>query len=128
MRKLIVAAALVLVLAAGPAAAVSGPAQVLQKQLTLLQAGNTRAAYLLFTENFRTTCDYETWSGKLGDSRSAFAGLSFRVLTTKIKGGVAKLTYQVKRENKILETVRDDVYVKIGGKWYDELDSVTTCG
>jgi hypothetical protein len=120
-------------LAVAPAAGRSEattPRGALLNQVRLFNAGSWRAMYGTFTRRFRASCPYSTFVAQGREARAAVGRLSVRNVRVRQTGNRATLTYQNVAQGVVLQTVtrrHPDLYVRIGGRWYDEKDSVTSC-
>jgi hypothetical protein len=133
LTVLIVLAAVTAGLAVAAAAGAGGattPRGALLNQLRLFNAENWPAMYRTFTPRFRRSCPYRTFVAEGNAARKAFGRLSIRNVGVRISRNHASLTYQQLAQGAVIATVtrrQPDIYVRIGGRWYDEKDSVTSC-
>lgn len=110
--------------------AATTPRGTLLYQTRLFNAGNWPAMYRTFTRRFRASCPYRTFVAEGNAARKALGRLSVRNVGVRITRNRAALTYQQLAQGKVIATVtrrHPDLYVRIGGRWYDEMDSVTAC-
>jgi hypothetical protein len=136
------------VVAAGVALALAVPAQlsagarsegdrvkaVLLTQARLLRQGRFRVMYrTTYTPAFRTHCPWRTYLKRQRFGRS-YLGPGFSVHNVRVRilsSTRALLAYRFVRANgQIAANVtfrQRDLYAKLGGRWYDEYDSVSDC-
>ena len=129
-RALAVATALAAIAAAPALASIAAPATpiaVLRLQDQYLRAGKFRPLYALFTARFRSACPYAKFVRTARQNRAALQGVRIVVDGQRIQGTRALVNYRYVHRGKVLATVRGDVYVRVGGRWYDERDRYTTC-
>jgi hypothetical protein len=132
LTTLIVLAAVTGGLAVAPAAGRSEattPRGALLNQARLFNAGNWRLLYGTFTRRFRASCSYATFAAQGREARS-MGRLTVRNVRVRQAGNRATLTYQNVVAGVVVQTVtrrHPDLYVRIGGRWYDEKDYVTSC-
>jgi len=102
------------------------------KQAQLFKQGHWRAMYATYTPRFRRSCPYPTFleaqrqTRQLLGTRFTLAGIKVRVETA----ARAIVAYQFVKGGKIVARVtftNRDVYTRIGSRWYDELDRVSSC-
>jgi hypothetical protein len=106
------------------------PRGALLNQVRLFNAGNWPAMYRTFTRRFRASCPYSTFAAQGRQARANLGRLSVRNVRVRRTGNRATLTYQNVAQGVVIQTVtrrHPDLYVRIGGRWYDEKDSVTSC-
>jgi hypothetical protein len=125
--------AVVAVAAAAPATgggAATTPRGTLLNQTRLFNAGNWPAMYRTFTARFRRSCPYRTFVAQGTEARSMLGRLSARNIRVRTSGNRAALTYQTVAQGTVVQTItrrNPDIYVRIRGRWYDQVDSVTSC-
>jgi hypothetical protein len=138
MALRVVLALAVVVLLAPPA--VSGaseqqavhPRTVLLRQATLLKQAKWREMYATYTARFRRTCPYAAFVRNARRTRQVL-GPEFELRGIRVRMETprrALLAYTFARGRRTIATVtfqHRDVYVRIGSRWFDELDRVSTC-
>jgi len=97
---------------------------VLQREVSALNAARWQLAWQLYSPRFRATCDYAKWRAASAQGHAQAPEIAVRVLRVRLAGNHAYLTYRMSGSFGT-RTTTDDVYVKVGGKWYDELDAST---
>lgn len=106
------------------------PRGALLYQTRLFNAGNWPALYRTYTRRFRASCPYRTFVAEGRTARNAVGRLSVRNIRVRVTRNRAALTYQNVAQSTVIQTVtrrHPDIYVRIGGRWYDEVDTVTSC-
>jgi hypothetical protein len=89
--------------------------------------------YATYTSRFRRSCPYSRF---VANQRAARRSLGTRFSLTGIQVRMETATraivaYRFVRDGRTIGQVRlrdRDVYTRIGSRWYDELDRVSTCG
>lgn len=137
MRPLVPAVAIAGILAgvlAGSAvAALPAPGRTPQATLAAQNAAYNakqwRALYATYTPKFRTACSYVKWMTSAVEFRTKVGPFTLRVTSARISGSKAYLKYEYVQNGKVIASVgkATDTYVRINGRWYDELDAITTC-
>jgi hypothetical protein len=125
----VAAAALLAPLAAAQG---SSPQATLLQQANLLKQGNYRALYATYTPQFRRNCPYarfvrgqRTGRRMLGTDFSV-TGIQVRMETPRR----AIVAYRIVRGGRTVVNVtfrNRDVYTRIGARWHDQLDRVSSC-
>lgn len=124
------------IVAAVPTAqsAVDSPRSLILTQARLFKQGRFRVMYVTtYTPNFRMRCPWPTYlRGQTALKRHLGSRFSLRhVRVQMLSARRALVAYQFVRANGQLlgsVTFRDgDLYVKVGGRWYDEYDRVSVC-
>jgi hypothetical protein len=137
MRTTVAALALLLAVPAlGGAAAPSDATAVravLLRQASLMKQGKWRQMYATFTPRYRARCPFATFV-RHGQQSRVLLGSSFRVDRIQVRvrpgGRQALAAYRFVRNGRPLAAVRfshGDVYAKIGNRWFDEFDRVSSC-
>jgi hypothetical protein len=109
------------------------PALTLKAEIAAFDAKNYAAAYSAYTPRFKARCPFATFRKHQAAERAQIPGglrLSVRVTSTRVKGSKAYLAYKLLLAGQVVSTVKassPDLFVLIGGLWYDELDKQTTC-
>jgi hypothetical protein len=105
----------------------SSPAATLRTEMRLIHLGDFRSYYELFSPTFRATCPLAAFLRFDRGVQQRFSGLSLRILAVRIDGSKASLTYEFLHDGVAVGKLTGDVYVKVDGKWYDEVDKYTRC-
>lgn len=107
------------------------PAGTLRAEIAAFNAKNYAAAYTAYTARFKASCPYARFAKQLAAQRAQVPGpLSIRVNGVRTVGSKAFLAYSVILGGQVVDTVKPsapDLFVRIKGLWYDELDAQTTC-
>ena len=115
--------------AAAPArpTALSKPSDVWRLQDSYLRAGKYRQLWGLFTPRFHASCNYSKFLAEAKQQRAETKGLRLVLLSERIVGNRGYLKYHYLQGSKVVVTIANDLYVRIGGRWLDEVDRVTSC-
>jgi hypothetical protein len=103
------------------------PVGTLRAEVRSLQAGALASYYALLSPAFHKKCSFATFRPDGRKEEQALRGASLRILGDRIVGTKAYLTYEFLRGGVVLGKATDDLYVKIGASWFDEIDRYTTC-
>ena len=109
------------------------PAATLKAEIAAFNAKNYAAAYTAYTPHYKAKCPYATFRKHQAAQRAQIPGtlsLSVKFTSMKVSGAKAYLAYHVVLGGQVVATVtagKPDLFVRIDGLWYDELDSQTTC-
>jgi len=103
------------------------------RQMNLFQQGDWRELYQTYSPRFQEDCSYNDFLGEV--SSASLWGfdpgdVGMDELEVRVEGNVAYTTYIQTYEGRDIKAVTEDdpdLYVKIDGKWYDEVDSHTEC-
>jgi hypothetical protein len=135
-------ALLVVGLATGALAATASPATappdaravagLLRQQTAHFNAGRWRQLWATYTPRFHRACSYRLW---LREQRAMKAFVGGRVavravrvrLTSRSRARVSYVMLLGRQGYAVVQPPRDDLYVKIRGRWRDEGDQITTC-
>ena len=101
---------------------------VIVRQNQLFNAANWRALYRLYTPRYRAACPYGRFVAGNREARAILGRIATRNIVVRLRGNRALLSYRGFAHGRLVITVRQsrpDVYVRIGGRWYDELDYLT---
>lgn len=97
----------------------------------LFKQARWRELYRTYTPRFRASCPYARWLAGTKEARRQL-GTDFvvRNVRVRVRGNRAAVTYETVDEGRVHKVTSSspDIYVRIGGRWLDELDSQTTCG
>jgi hypothetical protein len=108
------------------------PRNTLLRQTSLLKQGKWRDMYATYTLRFRRSCPYATFV-RHGRQTRQVLGPEFELRGVRVRMETAKralVAYTFARGRRTLATVtfqHRDVYVRIGSRWFDELDRVSSC-
>jgi hypothetical protein len=122
------AAALAAGAATGPKAKVRG---LLLHQVDLFNHSRWRPLWLTYTPRFRSRCPYRNFLAVETRARSALGRFSVRKITVRVTRARAAVTYELLARGVVVDRAtptRPDVYVRLSGRWYDEVDSHTGPG
>ncbi|MDQ3777847.1 MAG: hypothetical protein M3310_03120 [Actinomycetota bacterium] len=127
-----VAVAALCVLVPIASAQATSPRATLLQQATLLKQARWPAMYRTFTAQFRRSCPYATFVARQRATRRVL-GTSFELRAIRVRLETptrAVVAYSFVRNGQTLGRVtlaHRDVYSRVGGRWYDELDRVSSC-
>jgi hypothetical protein len=100
----------------------------LRLQDTYLHAGKFKQLWQLFTPRFRASCgSYAKFAAEAKRNRAQLKEVRIVLLSERIQGNKGYLKYRYVKGGAVLATVVNDLYVKIQGRWYDEVDKATQC-
>ena len=126
-------------LGVGASAAPAGPtatdasvvAKLLRTQTAHFNAGRWQALWRTYTPRFRRGCAYNLW---VREQRAAKALIGARLVVRSIRVRVSRRRAHASyvlilgdRGYSVVGPPRTDLYVKIGGRWFDEGDQITRC-
>ncbi len=123
----VLAVALVGVPAAAGADGGASPADVIRLEDSFTRTGKFAQLYRLFTPRFRATCPYATFAEPAKNHRFTLQGVRYRIVGQRVTGTKAYVHWQYLRRDLVVADIVGDLYVKIGGRWFDEVDKVTQC-
>jgi len=137
LRAIILAVlAIVLAAPASVSGASSSPSTevkaLILKQTQLFKQGRWRAMYATYTPSFRRSCPFPTFLEAQRQTRQ-FLGTRFTIAGIKVRVETARraiVAYRFVKNGKTVASVtfqNRDVYTRIGSRWYDELDRVSSC-
>jgi hypothetical protein len=132
LRAAILVSLAVALVAPAASAQRATPKATLLQQVALLKQAKWRAMYATYTQRFRRSCPYSKFVAGQREGRRVI-GTRFSVTGIRVRAETATraiVAYRIVREGRTLGEVRlrdRDIYVRIGSRWYDELDRVTTC-
>ena len=121
--------------AARPAATASDASAVatlLRRQTALWNASRWRALWATFTPRFRGRCAYRLWLAEQRALKQVLSGgkLAVRNIRVRVNAWRAYASYTLvlgRVGRSVVKPPRLDLYVKIGSRWLDEGDRITTC-
>ena len=107
-------------------------AALLRRQTTLWNAARWRALWATFTPRFRGRCQYRLWLDEQRAMKQLLAGgkLSVRSIRVRVNGRRAHASYVLvlgRVGRSVVKPPKLDLYVKVGSRWLDEGDRITTC-
>jgi len=100
---------------------------VLKQEAVYLNARNWKPYYGLMGPRFRAQCKYSTFVARNESVRKLIKSASIKMISSRVSGSKAYLTYETIAPPVKTFVTRSDLFVKIAGRWYDELDAVTSC-
>ena len=103
------------------------PAAVLKQEAAYLNARNWKPYYALMGPRFRASCKYSTFVARNVFVRNKIKSASIKMISSKVSGSKAYLSYETIAPPLKPFVTRGDLFVQISGRWYDELDAVTSC-
>jgi len=118
------------VAASGNAMSVAGgssPSAVLKEEAAYLNARNWKPYYGLMGPRFHAQCKYNTFVARNEYVRKQIKSASIAKISARFSGSNAYLTYTTVAPPLKPFVTRNDLFVKISGRWFDELDAVTSC-
>jgi hypothetical protein len=124
---LVFASAGAAVAGAAPSSGGSTPVATLKQEATYLNARDWKPYYGLMSPRFRATCDYSTFVARNVEVRKQISRASIKMISSRIAGSRAYLSYETIAPPIKPFVTHNDLFVKIAGRWYDDLDAVTTC-
>ena len=132
VRVVVVSLIAVAVLVPVASAQRATPRATLLQQASLLKQAKWRAMYATYTARFRRNCPYARFVRNGQQTRQAI-GTSFQLRDIRVRFETqtrAIVAYSFVRNGRTLARVtfrHRDVYAKIGPRWFDQLDRVSTC-
>jgi hypothetical protein len=114
--------------ATGPEAKVRG---LLLHQVDLFNHSRWRPLWLTYTPRFRSRCPYRRFAALEARARSAVGRFSIRKIAVRVTRARAAVSYELLARNVVIDRAtpkRPDIYVRIAGRWYDEIDTHTGPG
>ena len=108
------------------------PKATILQQIALYKQGKWRAMYATYTPRFRRSCGYRRFVSVQTRNRGV-TGTSFQLRGIQVRRETpsrAILAYRLVQGGRTVLQVtfrHRDVYTRIGGRWYDELDRVSAC-
>lgn len=99
-------------------------------QLELFRAGEFDALYANFSPAFRQQCSQEALLASIQATGIDPDRLGFRSVDAVVEGDTARVTYTSLYDEQAVAIVDDrqpDVFTRVDGRWYDELDAHTHC-
>ena len=117
---------------AGSRPDVRAVSNLLRKQTSLFNAARWQSLWRTYTPRFRRRCSYRLWRNQQQTTRGQIGGRiavrGIRVRVTRRRAAVkANTLFLGDQAIAAVRPPRTDLYVKIGRRWYDEGDGITTC-
>ena len=107
------------------------PTATLQAEFAAFNARNYAASYTAYTPRFKAKCPYAVYRKHTAALRAKVPSpLSVTFTNVRTAGDKAYLAYHVVLGGQAVDTVtaaKPDLFVRVGGLWYDEIDPQTTC-
>jgi hypothetical protein len=103
------------------------PVATLRSEDALSRTGQTKRLWALFTPRFHRQCPYAKFAVLQQKQAKILKQLKLRVTGSRVVGARAYVSYRYLLGTKVAVTVTGDVFVKIRGRWFDELDHSTRC-
>ncbi len=106
---------------------------VIARQEQLMSARNWPDLYQTYSPAFRSQCSYDAFLAVTQgwDSSGIDPGkLKHDGVRVRVSGDKAYVTYTLTYDGETVQEVTDadpDVYARVDGRWYDEVDSNTSC-
>jgi hypothetical protein len=132
IRAAILASLAVALLAPVASAQRATPRATLLQQAALLKQAKWRAMYATYTPRYRRSCPYTRFVQNARATRRVL-GPDFELRRIQVRLETASraiVAYSFVRNGQTLARVtlrHRDVYTKIGSRWYDERDRVSSC-
>ena len=105
--------------------------KLLRTQTALFNRGRWQALWRTYTPRFRRGCSYRLWRREQQALRRAIgARITVRGIRVRVRGRRARVSYTLILGDRGIVVVRPqqpDIYAKIGRRWLDEGDGITTC-
>jgi hypothetical protein len=100
---------------------------VLKAEAAYLNAREWRPYYGLMGPRFRAACNYRTFVARNASVRKEITRATIKMISSRVVGTRAYLTYETFAPPVQPFVTKNDLFVRIAGRWYDELDAVTSC-
>ena len=100
---------------------------VLKAEATYLNAREWRPYYALMGPRFRAECNYKTFVARNASVRKQITRATIKMISSRVVGTRAYLTYETFAPPVQPFVTKNDLFVKVAERWYDELDAVTSC-
>ena len=115
--------------AAQPSAAAQVRGLILQ-QTKLFNEARWSAAWTTYTLRVRSRCNYVRWRAAQQQARRELGRIVTRNIRVSVTRNRARASYRIVARGRVVASAtrrRPDVYVRIGGRWYDAEDAHTGC-
>ena len=103
------------------------PTATLKREVVDFNAGAWHDYWNLMSARFHGSCLYATFVARNEQARNIAGRASVKVLSSRVSGSHAYLTYKTMGTKIQPIITKNDMFVRVGGRWYDELDSATRC-
>jgi hypothetical protein len=116
--------------AAAPTIAKKTPGGTLIAETVAFNASNWKSLYTAYTINYKSHCPYAKFADAQSKARQQAGTLTAKITSARIAGNKAYLGYKIIHNGKVLGAVTagdPDVYLKVGGLWYDEYEPNHGC-
>jgi hypothetical protein len=100
---------------------------VLKAEAAYLNARSWRPYYALMGPRFHAQCKYSTFVARNESVRKLITHASIKMIASRVSGSRAYLSYETIAPPVKPFVTKNDLFVEIGGRWFDELDAVTAC-
>jgi hypothetical protein len=103
---------------------------VLLYQVGLFNQARWRALWRTYTPRVHSRCSYSRFVAGMKPIRAAVGRVALRNLAIRVTGQRASVVYLIVGHGKVVggATVRNpDVYTRIGGRWFDDIDADGRC-
>jgi hypothetical protein len=104
--------------------------ELFNEQLQHFRAGDFDALYANYSPAFREQCTQDALVASIEAAGTDPDQIEFQEVTVVVDGDLADVTYAVTHGGEPLGRVdsgEPDVYARVDGRWYDELDAHTHC-
>ena len=126
MARIAIVVVFALAVPAATAWGAAGPADTLRAEVRHLQAGDYAKFYALMSPRFRADCPYAKFKRQGPEQRRQLAGAKLQIVRVHVAGDTATIDYRFVRNGQTL-AVTGDRYVRVKGKWLDDVDQYTHC-
>ena len=106
----------------------------IQKSVKAWNEKDYRTEYERMTPNYRKKVSYQEWENYakvLSGLALLFLGpgkIEIRNINVRIKGEWAYASYKIEKGGEIIDSINEDIFRKVKGKWYDVVDNPRTPG
>ena len=103
---------------------------VFDAQLELFRAGDYDTLYGNYSPTFRQQCTQAALVASIEATGIDPERLGFRNVRAAVEGDIARLTYTSLYDEQAVDIVDEteaDIFVRVDGRWYDEVDLRTHC-
>jgi len=102
----------------------------LANQMSLYNQARWRPMYRTFAPRVRSRCPYPEFVAEVKAIRGVFGRMALRHVVVRVAGKRATATYQQLAGGKVVAAMtakRPDKFVRIGNRWFDDLDWGSPC-
>lgn len=99
-------------------------------RLELSRVGDYDTLYATYSPAFRQQCTQQAFVASIQSAGLEPDRLDFRDVDAVIEGDTARVTYTTTYDEQAVDIVGADdpnIFTRIDGQWYDDVDSHTTC-